>query len=378
MSGLLPSRVWIALGVGVALLALVAIVASRGERRTSNLPPLSGYSTEDDGAKALALWLDELGYRVEPFQYRRFELTSDMDAFFTLAPTREIAEAEAAEIRRYVEGGGTLLIASDEWNSVFDTFGLDFSYNASAIHATALQPVFQALPLEQALVDTDAALWPDAPEWTPILGNDDAIFAAEATFGRGRVVALAALYPLSNEGIGQADNAALALHAVAGLPRGSTVVFNEYHHGLTEHGTLTQQIRSEPWGWAILYASFILFAYLALSGRRFGRAIPPVWQGARRSSGEYVATMGNMLRRGKHSAWLRDHYLAQVKRTLGSRYGVRANQPAREFVAELALHRPDAAALAEPLERLERSPNPDDSTVVNAMRDIDRIERQLR
>lgn len=379
MSGLrLPGRLWIALGVGVALLALVAVAASRGSNRASDLPPLSGYSTQDDGAKALALWLAELGYAVEPLQYRRFELTSAMDAVFILAPTREISDDEASEVRRYVEAGGTLFIVADEPNALHQQFGLDFSYGASATDATPLQPVFGTLPLDSAVVDTDAQLWPDDPAWTPILGADGAVIAAEGAFGNGRVVALSATFPLSNEGIGQADNAALALYAVAGLPPGSTIVFNEYHHGLTEHGTLTQQIRSEPWGWAILYTSFILFAYLAWSGRRFGRAIPPAWQGARRSSGEYVTTMGSMLRRGRHSAWLRDHYLAQTKRALGTRFGVRANQPAREFVAELALRRPDAAALAEPLERLERATNLDDATVVNTMRAIDRIERQLR
>jgi len=379
VSGLrLPSRLWIALGFGIALLALVAIAASRGNSRASDLPPLSGYSTQPDGAKALALWLDELGYAVDPLQYRRFELDRDMDALFTLAPTEEFSDDEAAEVRRYVEAGGTLLVAADEPIALFDTFGLDFSFGASASDATPLQPVFRTLPLDRALVETDAQLWPDDAVWAPILGADDAIIAAEATFGSGRVIALSATFPLSNDGIGQADNAALALHALSGLPRGSTVVFNEYHHGLTEHGTLMQQIRSEPWGWAILYTSLILFVYLALSGRRFGRAIPPAWQGARRSSGEYVTTMGSMLRRGRHSAWLRDHYLAQTKRSLGTRFGVRANQPAAEFVAELALRRPQAAALAEPLERLERTTNLDDATVVSAMREIERIERSMR
>ena len=113
------------------------------------------------------------------------------------------------------------------------------------------------------------------------------------------------------------------------------------------------------------------------SGRRFGKALPPPPSWARRSSGEYVATLGAMLRRGKHDDWLRQHYAAQVKRGLGHRYRIRADQPAREFVTALAARRADAADLAIPLEHLEVPGHLDEATRLALIRDIYNIQRRL-
>jgi hypothetical protein len=246
--------------------------------------------------------------------------------------------------------------------------------------ATPLQPVFTAPTLEQATVNATTHFeLPDAA-WIPLLGagdDDGEPVAAVLTHGRGRIHVLSSEFALSNTGIGDADNAAYVLHVLAGVPRGGTVVFDEYHHGLTEHGTLTQRLVREPWGWAVLWTVAFTFAWLAFSGKRFGKALatPPSW--ARRSSGEYVTTLGSMLRRGKHENWLRQNYAAQVKRALGSRYRVRADQPAREFVAALGERRADACDLAVPLERLEAPQPLDEATTLGLMRDVDAIKRRM-
>jgi hypothetical protein len=90
-----------------------------------------------------------------------------------------------------------------------------------------------------------------------------------------------------------------------------------------------------------------------------------------------VTTLGSMLRRGKHESWLRQNYAAQVKRALGSRYRVRADQPAREFVTALSARRADAADLAVPLERLEAPQPLDEATTLALMRDVDAIKRRM-
>jgi hypothetical protein len=238
--------------------------------------------------------------------------------------------------------------------------------------------VFISPPLESVTTDTRTSFeLPDAG-WVPLLGDDaGSPVAAVLTYGQGRIHVLSSEYPLTNAGIGEADNAAYVLHVLAGIPRNGTIVFDEYHHGLTEHGTLTQRLVREPWGWAVLWAVAFTFAWLAFSGKRFGKAQPPPPSWARRSSGEYVATLGALLRRGKHEHWLREHYVAQVKRALGSRYRVRADQPAREFVAALSERRADAVALATPLERLEAPQPLDEATTLALMRDIEAIRRGM-
>jgi hypothetical protein len=369
----------IVIGGLVLLIAVLAIVADSNETEGVEGPSLSMHVTMEDGGRALYIWLSELGYDTRPLEYRTFALSNEIDAFFVLAPSTEFSEGESAELLGWVERGGTLLIVDEIPNRLYDDLDVGFAFDSGGIDAVVpLQPVFISPPLDS--VTTDTRTYFELPEagWVPLLGDEDGDpVAAVLTYGRGRIHVLSSEYPLTNAGIGEADNAAYVLHVLAGIPRNGTVVFDEYHHGLTEHGTLTQRLVREPWGWAVLWAVAFTFAWLAFSGKRFGKAQPPPPSWARRSSGEYVATLGTLLRRGKHEHWLREHYAGQVKRALGSRYRVLADQPAREFVAALSERRSDAAALATPLERLEAPQRLDEATTLALMRDVEAIRREM-
>ena len=63
--------------------------------------------------------------------------------------------------------------------------------------------------------------------------------------------------------------------------------------------------------------------------------------------------------------------------TRPGRYRVRADQPAREFVAALSERRADAADLAVLLERLEAPQPLDETATLGLMRDIDAIKRRM-
>ena len=377
----LPGRGVIIVGALVVLLAVLAIIARSNETSGVEGPTLSMHVTVEDGGRALYIWLAELGYDVRPLEYRTFQLDDGIDALFILAPSFDLTENESARVLDWVEQGGTLLLVAEEPNQVLDDLGIAIrSRGAELQEAVPLQPVFRDPPLATVQSGTAVRLELPGPEWVPLLGSgdpDDEPIAATAGFGRGRIHILSSTFPLTNAGIGAADNAAYVLHVLAGVPTGGAVVFDEYHHGLTERGTLTQRLVREPWGWAVLWTVAFSFAWLAFAGKRFGEALspPPSW--ARRSSGEYVTTLGTLLRHGKHESWLRQNYAAQVKRALGSRYRIRADQPAHDFAAALSQRRPDAAELAAPLERLEASQPLDEATTLSLMRDVDAIKRRL-
>jgi hypothetical protein len=377
----LPGRGIIVIIGLVIVLAVLTLVARSNETSGVEGPALSMHVTVEDGGRALYIWLSELGYDTRPLQYRTFELADDIDALFILAPSFDLTENESTHVLDWVERGGTLLLVSEIPSQLLDELDVNVrSHGAVTEGAIPLQPVFVNPPMERMSVNaTTHYELPDAA-WVSLVGvGDDAGEPVAAVFshGRGRIHILSSEYALSNAGIGDEDNAAYVLHLLAGVPRGGTVVFDEYHHGLTEHGTLTQRLVREPWGWAVLWTVAFAFAWLAFSGMRFGKALatPPSW--ARRSSGEYVTTLGSMLRRGKHESWLRQNYAAQVKRALGSRYRVRADQPAREFVTALSERRADATDLAVPLERLEAPQPLDEATTLALMRDVDAIKRRM-
>lgn len=377
----LPGRGILIIAGLVVVLAMLAIVARSNETSGVEGPALSMHVTVEDGGRALYIWLSELGYDTRPLEYRTFELSDDVDALFILAPSFDLTEDESERVLDWVERGGTLLMVSEIPSQLLDDLDVNVRSHGGVLEsATPLQPVFMTPPMNRMTVNaTTHYELPDAA-WVPLVGvGDDAgdPVAAVLALGRGRIHVLSSEYALSNAGIGNAGNAAYVSQVLAGVPRGGTVVFDEYHHGLTEHGTLTQRLVREPWGWAVLWTVAFTFAWLAFSGKRFGKALPPPPNWARRSSGEYVTTLGSMLRHGKHESWLRQNYAAQVKRALGSRYRVRADQPAREFVAALSERRADAADLAVPLERLEAPQPLDESATLGLMRDIDAIKRRM-
>lgn len=377
----LPGRRLLIVGTLVVLLTLLAVVARSNQSSGVEGPRLSIHVTVEDGGRALSIWLAELGYDVRPLEYRAFRLDDDIDALFVLAPSIDISEAESDQILDWVGRGGTLLLVADEPNQVLDDLGVAVRVRGVDVQdAVPLQPVFLNPPVRSVRVEPLTRLQLPGPEWVPLLGtaNDNTgPVAATATYGSGRIHILSSVSPLTNEGIGVADNAAYVTNVLAGVPRGGTVVFDEYHHGLTERGTFNQRLVREPWGWAALWAIAFTFVWLAFSGKRFGKALPPTPSWARRSSGEYVTTLGTLLRRGKHESWLRRNYTSQVKRALGSRYRVRADQPAREFVDELSRRRADADELAVPLERLESAQQLDEVTTLRLMQDVDAIQRRI-
>ncbi len=376
-----PGRGLLVIGGLLVALALLALVARSNETSGVEGPSLSMHVTVEDGGRALFIWLAELGYDVRPLEYRTFELDADIDAFFVLAPSFDLTDDASNNVLDWVDQGGTLLIAAETPNQLLDDLDLDLGFRGKNYEiAVPAQPVFDGPVLQSSIVETGTILTlPDAT-WVPLLGVNESgsiTVAATTSYGRGRIHVLTSEYLLSNAGLGEADNAAYILHVLDGIPGGGTVVFDEYHHGLTEHGTLTQRLVREPWGWAVLWVAAFTFAWLAFSGKRFGKSLapPPSW--ARRSSGEYVTTLGALLRRGQHEVWLRQNYVAQVKISLGRRYRIQANQPAREFAASLSERRAEAAQLAGPLERLEATQPLDEDTTLALMRDVDAIKRRI-
>lgn len=381
MSGLLRSYLWIILlAGGLLLVGLVSIAASEPERDESG-PLLRTSSSGENGARALMIWLSDLGYEPNTLAFTQFSVADSTRVLFVLRPTHAFSDSDIQEITVWVERGGVLIVAADSPNALADAYGINVvPQHLGQQTSTPLQPVLDNPPVQLVALRGHAWLNPIDAEWTPLLRDQREqfrTFMAVRPAGRGRVFALSDPFLFSNGSIGEEDNGALILNMLAGVPLGSEIAFDEYHQGLTEHGTLSARIAREPWGWAIMYVSVLTLLYLAVSGRRFGRAIQPAPIAMLRSRAEYVATMGAMLRRGNHHDWLRSQYVVQLKRALGTRYHVRADQPAREFVAAIGARGGQAEQLGPLLERLESSQPLGERETIELMRDVETIQNGM-
>lgn len=367
-------------GSGVALLALVLLVGNRDTNQGPRPgPPLSMHASTDGGARGLALWLNALGYRVEPFEYRPWGPPDDADVFFILDPTREITPAQAATTRAWVERGGQLILGVDGWDALLDELGLGVAYSTAWIRTAQVTLPLAGNLLGETTVETYTHLVQTDAVWVPTLNNTDSgsprVVGATRQIGRGQVHVLTSTWLFSNLGIREADNAALILSLLGDNAPGSRVMFDEYHHGRTEHGTLTARMLREPWGWAIIYAFVVGFIWIAWGGVRFGQPLRSAPSAARRTSGEYITTLASALRRNRQHGWLQTQYAAQVRRSLARRYRVRASSDQPDAaLAQIIERQPRLAALEAPLRALERG-TLSDADARHHMQTIDQILR---
>ena len=356
-------RVIVVLG---SLVLASAIVAQLIAERTQTGPPLSSNDAGSEGALALAMWLGDLGYRVDRIEGTDTALDS-VQLLFVLQPLRRFDRGEAQAIRDWVSRGGVLvylpaiaslagLIPSPAGDGIAEQLDLSVGFGPSVEAASAAFPYFTTPPASRFSVQTARALEEGPRDWLPLVRGRDRTVVATRQIGSGRVYALTSSALLSNQGIGRLENSALILNILARHPNVKRIAFEEAHHAVLESPTLAQVYRTSPWGWAISYAGLIIFGFLLWGGRRFGPAVERE-NLLRRSAGDYVVSFAGLLQRARATAWAQEHYLRMTQRRLARNLGVRTDLPARELSHLLAQRRTiDAEALAEHLEVLEGPP----------------------
>ena len=121
--------------------------------------------------------------------------------------------------------------------------------------------------------------------------------AAAVHEGRGTFYVVASLGPFIGAGLGQADNARVALaFARDAVASGGTVAFDEFHHGYHPSTDVLVLLQSTWPGRALVFASVAGFLYLVLSGRRLGPPVPLDPRPAR-SSLEFIRGFAGLVRR---------------------------------------------------------------------------------
>jgi hypothetical protein len=366
---------------GLLLLALVVATALVVAPAGADLPELSVRSTAPTGGRALALWLESLGYGVEEATDEPFAIPEGAAALFVLEPESGFDAAAVDRVTDWVDGGGRLFIAASSPGPrrLLDRFGFSLRFAGDRqAEAVPVQPLFLAAPVERLVVDAWDSL--EAREGlAPWLATGDRVYLGSRRYGRGSVTVLSATYPLSNAGLAVADNAALVLNVVGQLPAGARIAFDEYHHGFGQQRAtgLWQLLLEHTWGWAVIYAVALGYAYLWLRGRRFGpalAAVPP----PRRSVSEYVASLATLYRRAGQRAYVADRLADQLKRDLATALGLSPRLPDPAFAEAVGRRRAtDAAPLAAVLARLRDGQALGEDQLLALAREADDLRARL-
>lgn len=326
-------------------------------------PQRSTYSAKPGGYKAAFLLLKNLGLPVARCEAEPSRWPRDARVMVTLTPQERTGAWDKKQVeaaRKWVERGNTLIVASDEPNTLLHE--LELETGASAKKTTPLIPQQPASFLAGvAKVETGTERWNQTGSRAVRLLGDKKPFAVVFENGRGRVYAFASPDLWENARLGQEDNARLFAQIAAtewGGDKSGRIYFDEFHQGYTGEQSFWSAIGA-PGQWAVYQLIAVALLAIYSAGRRFGlaRPMPP----AARVSSEYVTSLADLYRRARANDAALSSVYSAFRRDLCREAGMPVDAPNAELAkrAAAALSQSDreraevAARLAGLLARCE-------------------------
>jgi CRP-like cAMP-binding protein len=347
----------IGLVIGVLFVAAYAATVALANRYyVISAPASSVYSSSATGFKVYYSYLQELGVSAKVQQ--SWETLPEDATLICAGPFQQPATKEEAEaLGRWVRKGGRLVAVGPDAQQLTRPMGFGGSPSAGEASET-LKPLFPgayARGIAGIQPGADRLLVDDSA-WVAHFKDYAGQVLVTQKVGEGEVAWLAGAWPLTNAGIGGADNGRFAVTlATAG---GRPVYFDEYHHGYVHESGYWDRLSAGGRSSVVLLALALAVA-LAGWGRRVAPVIvPPAPHTAR--GGAYISQLAELYRKAGARADALVALEDGLSRALARTHGA--------FDAGLAHHPAAAEALADSRALRERSSIPADAFLATARR----------
>ena len=326
--------------LGVVLLAVTVVLAALGAPRgdADHGPTASVYDEGPGGAATLRRLIEAVGIRTITLEGDRFAPSLDSaGVVFMLRPTELVTVQDVAAIRAYLGAGGTVVVAHDFelfLQPLLESLDVHFAQGVTSPRTRLNGALFAAPPA----YEIDTGLGRElrlGDRWDPIGTDGRSPTVAMRSLGKGTLIVIGTVAPFLTSGLPNADNARFVVDlATAALASGGAVAFDEYHHGVHPPPSILAVIERTWPGRALLFAFIVVFAYVALTGRRLG---PPQPLDPRppRSSLEYVRGLAGLVRRAGHQEIVRDRLRRELHSGLARRTGLDPQTPFEQIVARI-------------------------------------------
>lgn len=153
---------------------------------------------------------------------------------------------------------------------------------------------------------------------TEHVGDAGGSILSDAAIGKGRVVVLTEPFVVSNKGIAELDNIAVALNLISQRPEGK-IAFDEYHHGFGSSGGAKGGVlgyfAGTPIPWMLAQAGLLIVLVVFSFGRRFARPLP-LKQERRTTNLEFVASMATITRLARATDLAMQNIYGEFRRRL--------------------------------------------------------------
>ena len=334
---------------GVLVVVVLVLAVFVGTNAQSQGRSGSALDSTPGGVARLRALLEDLGAQTVIVQGERFQpRETGVNVLFMLGATEFIDDADAVAAKTFLQGGGTLVVATDlglAESALLRGYGVSMGEGTAASRYDASSVIAATASAAQISIDHGRILTL-SDRWWPVMRSQGRTLAAMTREGSGTLIVVGSLAPFINQFLPVADNGRFALSlAAAGFGSGRSIGFDEYHHGAHPSAELMAVLERTWLGRAMLLAGALLFVYLWWSGRRFG---PPLPADPRppRSSLEYIRGFAGLLRRSGRDEIARDRLRRDLRLGLATRYGLDPATPLDRILATAEADDPIVAAEA--------------------------------
>ena len=306
--------------------------------------------------------LRALKFRVTNIESEQPTRLDRMDVLF-LWRLREALDGEEIEkIRHFVEGGGTLIVAGEHQtlDSLLLDYGLEMRKVSKPLETSKrvpINPIFPNRPVSEIYSRTNFSIRPIKRDVAPLFGRKEDYSIVTFRVGNGRAFFISCPYIFSYAGLKDDGNATFVYNLMTTLPRRARIGLAEYrYYPFRQTHTAATPIHllfKTPVGLGVVYIGLIVFLFLVLRGKRFGKPLV-VEETHRRFSSEYVLAMTALYQKGNTRSAILKHLRDTFRSDLATRWNINPNLETASFVEEITKRKPiDGDELQELLTRLE-------------------------
>ena len=269
---------------------------------------------------------------------------------------------EIGKIRHFVEGGGTLIVAGE--HQALDSLLLDYGLEMRKVpkplemsKRVPISPIFPNRPVSEIYSRTNFSIRPMKRDIAPLYGQGENYSVVTFRVGNGRAFFMSCPYIFSYAGLKDDGNATFVYNLMTTLPRRARIGLAEYrNYPFRQTHSADPPIHllfKTPVGLGVVYIGLIVFLFLVLRGKRFGKPLV-VEETHRRFSSEYVLAMTALYQKGNTRSAILKQLRDTFRSDLATRWNINPNLETASFVEEITKRKPiDGDELQELLTRLE-------------------------
>jgi hypothetical protein len=289
-------------------------------------PNLSVRNTEGKGAKAYYLLLERLEFEVKLSESPLSSLSGDWGVLISLSPQKEIGMSEAEHLMQWLTGGGTIIMADANQNTIFRKTGIIPYMTGNDPHPQEIVPIPCSLTAGVSKVQITSnwrLKFNNSFSRTILLVDERGTIAASLAIGKGHLIILSTPELFSNELIGQSDNSVFCVNmASAGFKR---VCFDEFHHGFST-GRNIFTLLNMPVKLSLIQLFVITLLFLVAKEKNY--SAPQMEDGEEeRKSMEYIRSIAQLLQRSNSGSFCLGLLYKNFRRDLAMRTGSSSETP---------------------------------------------------